>query len=411
VCTASAMERATPEQIRARASTLSYVWDAPASNYNVICSSFIMPAALSREELLHRLKSALQIASSSYEQSAINYLIGETYYWGSGTAFQKSRNKQDLLGVGDQVASSFLTAWDSIRYAETNGTTVQLRHTIVKRFNELLETSVCGAGLSTNRKQEVVIRYINQLNEDDKSLSEWSFARQNKVYSNLNMQCRSLADVLPVQPQNFTNVWGAMKLAISINATNEALQRAILLEDVYRSELAKSVPARRDVCNVYMKCSDARALDRLHALVSECQDYWLDIYDISIAQNKNTSQDIRNKYIEHYLSFSDIDMPANAHRLRKALVRLEKNGDTALAIQWADKFLHLEGGRNIDLQEAHLWRLKAIAHVRREEWALARMAYQESIMRVPTQRSETILRKFRRDLASLEKQMEAKGIK
>jgi hypothetical protein len=202
-----------------------------------------------------------------------------------------------------------------------------------------------------------------------------------------------------------------MKLAISINATNEALQRAILLEDVYRSELAKSVPARRDVCNVYMKCSDARALDRLHALVSECQDYWLDIYDISIAQNKNTSQDIRNKYIEHYLSFSDIDMPANAHRLRKALVRLEKNGDTALAIQWADKFLHLEGGRNIDLQEAHLWRLKAIAHVRREEWALARMAYQESIMRVPTQRSETILRKFRRDLASLEKQMEAKGIK
>ncbi len=377
---AQANRRATKEQIAKRAQESESLWNAPGSNYAAISSIFIQPGTMQREDVLKRLTPALDQAGCAQDKAALNYLIGEAYYWGGLMELRQTRNQAVLLGLGDKAVTAYLAAWISA----TNTTvaapvTEQLRQTIASRLNQVLSTEVCGATLSTNLKHQIVACYIDGTDAAGQPATTLPATRRPKVYSNLGIQSR-LADKIPAtMPTNFLAVCEAMDLAIDVGATNAALRFAANLQAVHAAELAGHASRLRQVYTLYRDSLDPRAEECVKALAAVDPQGWLDLYDYYVRRDARYSVEQRRKCLDEYFKGLEAKQAKRAGAYRVALERLLANGDFALVVEVADVALDHRSTWMPSMDRALIWRAKAIAHEKRGEKEKADEAYRQGL--------------------------------
>jgi tetratricopeptide (TPR) repeat protein len=408
---AFAIGRATKEQMAKHTKDADKLWDAPASNYSAICAYVIKPGVLSRDDLLKRLLLMLAKANREEDKAALHYLTGETYYWGGLAELKETRKKSAVLKVGDNVAGSFLAAWEAIGKAQQSLESTKLRNTITIRFNQLLGTSVCGGNLSTNLKQEVITRYIDRLDATDQATAAWPLLLRGKVFANLGIQTRMAAEVPSAMPTNFFGVCEAMNLAWCAGATNDALRIASALEETYEPDLAKWPQKHREVFSIYKACGDKRAWPCIQALTTNDPTAWLELYDFSVHQDPHVTVEQRRDYMDNYLKRVEAKSCQGMGVYRAALDKLVANGDYELAIQIADQALNDEGMARMTEQSALVWRLKAIAHEKRGERDKAAEADRKGLELESMVEGEDVKQMFRKGLNRVQDQEENKGAK
>jgi hypothetical protein len=409
--TGQASPRATKEQMSRHAADAEKYWDAPGTNYEALSSALIKPGAMPQDELLKRLNPMLEKAETAQDKAALNYLIGETYYWGGLSEIRKTRNAAAILGVGDKAVTSYLAAWDEVAQAGPGPAAAQLRQTISTRLNQLLATAACGSNLATNVKQQVVARYIDPLDKPGQAAVAWTPGQQGKVYANLGVLSRMVAAIPTTMPTNFTGVCAAMDLAVSAGATNDALRFASHLEETYAERMAHEPGWRRKIIAIYRACGDARADVSLKALIASTPLGWIDLYVDSVHRDPRLPQEQRREYMDAMIKALEgqkDDRRCHA-TYRAAVEALLAQGDHELAIWLADKAISdSRFNSSFTAEDALIWRAKAIAHQKRGERDKALEAYDKAAYAAQWLETQTLCGSIQKEADALRRQIEPK---
>jgi hypothetical protein len=344
-----------------RAKGSDALWADPVSNCTAISAIFIKPGIVPRESNLRRLQGLLESSRLPTEKAALNYLLGETFYWGGLTDVLNTRDKSCLAKMGDDVAGAYLAAWDTICCESRTGAVVELRHTIVKRYCQVLGTKLCGGNLSPKIKQQVVARFIDQLDAAELSPACWRLADRAQVYRNLGIDQRLTNALSASMPSDFDGLWQALQTAWSLRDTNSTLRFVTALESHYGAELDKRAHARRELFRIYETCEDARAFACISACAKVDSAAWLDVYRYAVRQDPVFPLELRKDYVRRYLSSGSA---TNGFELRfydKLIAALIEGRDYDLAITNADSALAMFKRPLNDVQGARILRRKAIA--------------------------------------------------
>lgn len=378
---AQANRRATKDQIAQRAQESEELWNSPGSNYAAISSIFIQPGTMKREDVLKRLNPALDTAGGAHDKAALNYLVGEAYYWGGLAELRQTRDQSVVLGLGNKAVAAYLSAWTSVTNvgAALAPGAEQLRQTIALRLSQVLSTEVCGSTLSTNLKQRVVADFIDGLPTGEKSDAMKSSTIRAKVYTNLGIQTRLMEKIPTTMPTNFLAVCEAMDLAIAVGATNEALRFAANLQEAHADALAKKTLRWRQVFALYRDSRDPRAEACVRALAAVEPQGWLDLYDYSVRRDPHFPLPQRRKCLDDYFKGLEAKQAKGLRAYRVALDRLLANGDYDLAVEVADAALEQRSAAGASVDRAFVWRSKAVAHEKRGEKEKAEEAYRQGL--------------------------------
>lgn len=402
-----AIERAPASVMAQSAKDAEGLWTSPASNCEKICSALIRPGVIDRDALLTRIHSMLNGDASALDRAALHYLSAETYYWGALSKLQATGDRAWIKTAETNVVVSLLTAWETVTNSAPTSQEAELRGRIVRRFNQMLATSVCGGNLPSNLQGEVVSKYIDQLTPRELTVS-WPNAQRGKAYANLGIQARLVAgDVLTAT--NYFEVCRSLELAQAARCTNEAVLLAHQLERCYQRELAQDLRMSRTVCEVYRVADDMRALPFLKELTSRDPTAWLDMYDYDIEHNPATNAADRVAWIANYTTSVSRVQGNQMEAYRLAIERLVRHGDNALATRLAEDVLSDKTvyGRGTQA-EALLLRIKGVAHVGLGEKNKAEAAYR-ACMKLESQiQGEDVRVLIRKELAALMKVGSAK---
>lgn len=274
---------------------------APAEHYREILLYVVRPGRRPREDLLAGFEAALEKAETPRERAALQYLIGETHYWGTLRAARSAPDMGAIRRAPAVVIPAFLEAFETLGKAPEGEPDGTLRADIIARLRRLAATNLFGASLSEKLKKEMISRFINPLADAEDGPSSWPVRVRANVYRNLGIEDRLDLQLPEQMPEESWDVRKAMTRALDAGRPREALRFARELDRRHQEGDGIGYWALYKVVETYEKTGSPRLLPFLKSVVSEEPSAYLKLYEASLAAEPELSPEERLKYIRSYI--------------------------------------------------------------------------------------------------------------
>jgi tetratricopeptide (TPR) repeat protein len=273
----------------------------PAENYREVLLYVVRSGRRPPEQLLARFQASLKEAETPRERAALQYLIGETHYWGTLRAARSAPDINAVRRAPAVVIPALLDAFETLREAPAGEQDSTLRADIIARLRRLATTNLFGASLSDTLKKEMITRFINPLVDAEDGPSSWPMRIRAPVYRNLGIENRLDLRLPEKMPEKSWDVSKAMVRALDAGRPREALRFARELDRRCQEGKVIGYSTLYKVVETYQKTGSPGALALLKSVVPDSPHAYLKLYEVSLEAEPDLSAQERLQYIYSYI--------------------------------------------------------------------------------------------------------------